>query len=44
MHGKNHKILNIVERVARALKEQKEALEAQWEILAEMQDFMKQMA
>ena len=37
-------MLDIAERVARALEEQKEALEAQWEILAEMQDSMKQMA
>ena len=37
-------MLNIAERVARALEGQKEALEAQQKILAEMRDSMKQMA
>ena len=40
-HGENSKMLDIEERVARALEGQKEALEAQWEILAEMQNSMK---
>ena len=44
MHGEDNKMLDIAERVTRALEGQKEALEAQWEILTEMQDFMKQMA
>ena len=37
-------MLDIAERIARALEEQKEALEAQWEILTEIWDSMKQMA
>ena len=43
-HGEDHKMLDIAERMARALEEQKEALEAQWEILTEIWDSMKQMA
>ena len=43
-HRENYKMLNIAKRMARALKGQKEALEAQWEILMEMQDSMKQIA
>ena len=43
-HREDHKMLNIAERIARALERQKEALKTQWEILVEMWDFMKQIA
>ena len=37
-------LLEIAERMAKAMKRQREAMKAQWKLLAEMHNLMKQMA
>ena len=44
IYGEDNWLLKMAERMTKAIKRQKEAMEAQWKLLAEIHNLMKQMA